>query len=750
MTTRRRFLESSVLGVAGSALLPDLSLADTPATTQNAEAAPGAATETRDFWNDWPAYIKREMNAARTRRLAKLAQVRTAEQATARAQEVRESLWKILGGRPEKTPLNARVTHMRDRGYCRIETTIFESVPGVYVTANLYLPAAGRSPFPAILAPVGHSDNGKAYASYQYFFQNMARQGFVVLTYDPWGQGERLQYIDPATGKSRLWSTAEHSEAGRPMVLMGQGVARYMAWDGVRGLDYLLSRPEVDKERIGCTGHSGGGTMTTYLVAMDERMQAAVDVQGNTENLAGPVFEPPGAIDDAEQNIVNSLAMGFDRADLLCAFAPKPLLVCYTTHDVGETYSPVLEQSTAEIYSELRQTYAAFGKRENVALFTGRLPHGLGYFERSEAYRWFHKWLKDGATPPEEVGLDVFPETELNATETGQVLTTPGCRSAVQLNIDNMKATLPASPVANATDVAQAREQIRAELRELLALPAAKPPLAAETISKHVLRNVQIEEIQFRTEPEIRIPAWFAAPSQMERATHPAVLYLTDRGGDDLFDDPGALDKVLAAGHAVFAPTLRGLGISAPRFPATGPNYWSDGDRRDEGLDWDSLALGIPAVGQRVTDILRSVDYVAGRVDVDATQIRILARGDTGIAALLAAALDLRVRALLLDRTLLSYASIVEAFDYSTQIGWFVPGILKHFDLPDAAAAIGPRACWLVNPAGPKGAALEEESAREALRARIGVGAAATGHLRVKAVSGEDHQETYLDWIRNS
>lgn len=747
MGTRRRFIASSLMGVVGGALWSRIGSAGasplwSPAGSSNSPAD-------RDFWNDWPAYITRQMKAARERRLAQLAEVKTSAQAQERAAKIRESLWEILGGPLEKTPLNAKITHTRDRGYCRIETLIFESVPNVYVTANLYLPtlpSAGKPPYPAILAPVGHANNGKAYASYQHFFQNLARQGFVVLTYDPWGQGERFQYPDAATGKSRFGATGEHTQAGRPMILMGDGVARYLAWDGIRALDYLITRPEADPERIGCAGHSGGGTMTEYLSALEPRIRVAAAIEGNTENLAGALFDPPGAIDDAEQNIVGGLRVGLDRGDLLYTFAPKPLLICYTTHDVGETYSPALVEDTDELYRDLEHVYGLFGKAENLSLFADRLPHELDYFDRRAAYKWLCKWLKGEPEPPEEAALDVFPEDQLNATETGQVLATPGCRSAVQVNVDRMAQLLPKSPFLDSSKTAaEIHLSMLSDVLRLLAIPDKQPGLESKTLSTNTRRDVRIEEVELHTDREIRIPAWFASRSG-DSSRRPVVLLVAENGGEDIVDDPGSMDRLLAAGYAVFSVTLRGLGIAMPRSPASAPQYFGDTDRIYDGLAWDSLALGLPAIGQRVTDVWRAIDYLAARPDVDPTQIRVIGRGDAGLAAQFAAFLDSRIRSLLLDRTLLTYASIVESIDYSIRVGWFVPAILRHFDLPDVCAAMAPRSCWLLNAADPNGNALSEASARETYRRRIG----AAAHVHFLTAKTADHQEAYLEWVRNS
>ena len=197
-----------------------------------------------------------------------------------------------------------------ERGSYRIEKLIFESQPQFYVPAHLYVPKSGQGPFPAIISPLGHTRDGKNYRSYQTVFQNLARKGFVVLTWDPPGQGERLQYPVPGTNRSRFGPTGEHDQFGWPAFLIGSTTTQFETWDAVRALDYLLSRSDVDSKRIGCCGHSGGGTATMYLCALEPRIHAAIVVEGHTENVAGANYQPPGAFADAEQNIIGSLPLG--------------------------------------------------------------------------------------------------------------------------------------------------------------------------------------------------------------------------------------------------------------------------------------------------------------------------------------------------------------------------------------------------------------------------------------------------------
>ena len=151
MTTRRDFLAANLIGAAGLAANPTRIFSES-ADVPSVAATRDPARSDRNFWVDWPAYLTAEMNQARNRRLAELASIHSKAQLQERITMVRSKLWELIGGMPEKTPLNARVTGTLHRGPYRIENIIFESFPQVYVTANLYIPASGKPPYPAILA----------------------------------------------------------------------------------------------------------------------------------------------------------------------------------------------------------------------------------------------------------------------------------------------------------------------------------------------------------------------------------------------------------------------------------------------------------------------------------------------------------------------------------------------------------------------------------------------------------------------
>ncbi|MCL4194209.1 MAG: acetylxylan esterase, partial [Thermoguttaceae bacterium] len=183
--------------------------------------------------------------------------------------DVRQKIMESFGPFPERTPLNAKVTGTVDRDAYTIENVMFESRPGFLVTANLYIPKGREFPLPGVVGTCGHSVNGKAAEAYQSFAQGLARLGYVCLIYDPLGQGERFQYVDEKLNSRVGPGVSEHLLAGNQQFLVGEFLGSWRAWDGIRALDYLLTRKEVDPNRVGVTGNSGGGTMSTWLCGVE-------------------------------------------------------------------------------------------------------------------------------------------------------------------------------------------------------------------------------------------------------------------------------------------------------------------------------------------------------------------------------------------------------------------------------------------------------------------------------------------------
>ena len=263
-----------------------------------------------DFENKLPQRAEAHWQA----RERAVAELKDPQQIRQRAERARAWMLEAVGGLPaSKTPLNPRITGAFVRDGYRVENIVFESLPGFRVTANLYIPTATNPPFPAILGVAGHSTNGKASATYQHAWIGFAKRGYAVLAFDPPGQGERLETLDPATLKSRAGvGTSEHTQAGLQCLLTGTTIARYFVHDGVRAFDYLASRPEIDIRRVAVAGNSGGGTQAAYLAAMEPRLAAAVSSCYMTRWRE--LWSGPGP-QDAEQIMPGMVASGIDFAD---------------------------------------------------------------------------------------------------------------------------------------------------------------------------------------------------------------------------------------------------------------------------------------------------------------------------------------------------------------------------------------------------------------------------------------------------
>jgi hypothetical protein len=330
-----------------------------------------------------------------------------------RQEEVKNKLLRMIGPFPGKTPLNSRVTGVIRKEDYLVEKVIFESLPGYYVTAALFLPEKRKEKAPAVLYASGHTANGFRSETYQHIIINLVKKGFVVLAFDPIGQGERLQYYDKKEGKSRFGPTTEHSYPGAQCYISGYSPIKYFIWDGIRSVDYLLSRKEVDPERIGMTGRSGGGTQTAFTAAVDDRILAAAPECFITSMEY--VLKSIGP-QDAEQNLFHMFSEGIDHADLLEVRAPRPGLMITTTRDFFSI------QGASETFKEVKHYYRAIDGGDNIHMVEDDSVHASTKKNREAMYAFFQKYLNNPGSP-DDLDVEVLEESALWATETGQLAT---------------------------------------------------------------------------------------------------------------------------------------------------------------------------------------------------------------------------------------------------------------------------------------------------------------------------------------
>ena len=371
-----------------------------------AAVVPVGAQSPSPFLAALDAIAQRQLRA----RADVIAGIKDTAAAEARKKAVREKVLALIGGLPDyRGPLRPRVTKTTPRDGYVIENVMFDSLPDYVVTANLYRPdRPGRHP--AILMSMGHWDSGKAAG--QLLSVNLARRGFVVLAYDPVGQGERQQAFDPRFGRSLIGGpTDQHFSNGAAAILMGQALSRYFIHDGMRAIDYLVSRPEVDPDRIGATGCSGGGTQTTYISALDPRVKvAAVNCYMNSFQT---LFA--GSIGDSEQSVPGFLAAGLDQTDYVELFAPKPWLITSTEDDF---FTP---PGARQVFEEAQRWYLLFDAKDSVKWVVGPGGHGTPKVNRDAIYEWMDRWLAKGQARPMAEVTDLLPDQALWVTKTGQV-----------------------------------------------------------------------------------------------------------------------------------------------------------------------------------------------------------------------------------------------------------------------------------------------------------------------------------------
>jgi len=698
--TRRRFLETTGALAAAAGLARPAGSLKQPSAGSRQAGAPGVELNVDgaalpDYSRDLERYLVRLSTDARERRKRAINTISTRQEVLDRQKIVVAELWKMLGGPLDRTPINARVTGTVPRTGYRIEKLTFESRPRLYVTANLYVPA-GTGRRPAILSPLGHSVNGKAWPSYQRLFSNLARKGYVVLAYDPFGQGERIEYPGSRPGQSALGGgTSEHEYAGRRLILLGANFGLFRAWDGIRGIDYLLTRAEVDPDRIGCCGQSGGATLTQFLAALDSRIRAAVVSMGNTENLAQEHVEPPGSADDAEQNIVPALARGIDRADLLYAFAPKPLLMTITLHDAGHTYSPEYVSSSYDLLDEYKRVYGLLGAGDRVSLQATTVSHGYVYELRRATYAWFNRWFDMKNVDDDESSEAVESDATLFVTPTGFVTTSFGGETA--LSLTRRMADEIQTPSTLSADPGHSR------IRTVLGIEESRgAALAARLLAAIKKPGYRAEQFEFTSDREIRIPGWLLTPDNAGPST-PTLLYVGEAAAWSSVAEDAFAERLCARGGCrIAAIDVRGRGECAIGYPPRGRFYFPGRITDEAYVTWFTLMLGKPLLGGQIYDTLRALDFLRSRPGAGAP-VSLVGDGAHGVIALYAAALDARVRGVALRETVTDYRSLAVAERYTQPFGIYAYGILREFDLPDVARAVGPRPVLLLNPVTPTG-----------------------------------------------
>ena len=617
-------------------------------------------------------YTINTIRALDDKRRAQFEAIQTPEELEALRARVRNRLAEMWGPFPdERTPLKPQQIGTIERSGYVIEKIIYESRPRFYVTANLYRPKNAKAPSPAVIFPPGHAHEGKAYKEYQQFCIVMARSGFVVLTWDPISQGERVQLWNAEKNKPVVGlGTKEHRVLGHQCYLLGLNLMQYRVWDAMRAIDYLETRPEVDRDRIAMAGNSGGGMETLQFAPFESRVKAAAPMcavasfRSKTEALL---------IADPEQILYGTLRHGIDHPELLASVAPRPLMIGAATRD----YVPI--KGARETFQAVARAYGVLDANEKATLTETDDVHGLNKDLREATARWFAYWLGDGEISSEDPAGDVLPEEELRCTASGQVATAFDPTDVHAWNRKHADRVAPSRAVpASADEFTIFQTEIRRQVKFATRVGSAK------------------------REPGIYVPNRVFDPATFAKGD---ALVVSDTGKDEPALRRGLIDPLVAAGYRVTALDLRGWGETAPNMPQFGVSFsW------DDFFAYRSLEMGRPLLGQRMRDFLT----VAPQRTTHRKWI-VAGIGAGALVALHVAAIDPRVSRLVTVGGLLSYRSLIDDPLAKEPFSSYVPSVIAAYDVRELYAALAPRPVMVINPMGSRRQPVERVQAWEQL-----------------------------------
>jgi cephalosporin-C deacetylase-like acetyl esterase len=675
------------------------------------------------------AFVAKSLAPVAEQREKELAGLSTPQQWRERQERVRQRLFEFLGDFGPKCPLNARTVGKLDRPDYVIEKVIFESQPGYFCTTNLYVPKRRQFPRPGVLLTCGHAAEGKAYHLYHEACLGSVLKGYVVLALDPTGQGERSEYFDPTTGKPLVPLTvSQHHYLARPSWLVGRTLAGYRTWDAIRAVDYLLSRPEVDRDKIGSTGNSGGGMMGLLITACDERVKACA------------VDHPGGSM---EQTFLTGQRL--TEADILSLIPPRPCAIV-VGRDSGEIPGHQVK------LDDMLRFYRGLGvSPERGKLFVVDGVHDMKRPKRVVGYAWLNKWLDQEKEGADEPPLKVESVSDLNCTASGLTVRDLHSETGQTLNAKLAEKLRP--PRAIPVDGAAART-VQVELRTAvmrrigLKLPAARPVPLAMSCGQVEQADIVAEKLVLESAEGIHLPALLLRPRKAPPA-NTLVLHVAELGKPTDAHRPSLALELARAGYPVLSLDVRGAGETDPRDRAR----LSPLERyHPQQFQFDSHAVRCAAFGTTLLalqafDVIRALDYVVSRSDLAPRRVVLLGEGLGGVWTLVAAAMDTQPVGVIAVGTVPSYKLIVGAQYYAARDYFWVPGALKDFDLAELIGLVAPRHTVLVDPADAMLAPLPPERCRALCSWPAGIYQAlgATKRFRVVHTPGRTVAQTAVE-----
>ncbi|OGS21583.1 MAG: hypothetical protein A2252_00135 [Elusimicrobia bacterium RIFOXYA2_FULL_39_19] len=589
-----------------------------------------------------------------------------------------ENFKNSLGKYPEKKcALCVQEKGTIKRSGYKIEKAIFQSRPDFWVPVNVYVPLnLKKAAAPAVICIHGHSKTGKFTASIQKCCIGLVKRGYIALALDEVGNGERTRM--------------GHEEDGMLLPVVGETLEGYELWDLIRTIDYLCTRKDVDKEKIGCTGVSGGGNLTMEISALDERIKASVPV-GAVCMYEDLFFKDSFCICECIPNIMRYA----DISDICALIAPRPLLILQGSR---ERTFPI--SGTREAFFKTKKIYDLYKAGQSVEMIESYLPHCYGAEQRLYMYEWFDKYLMNsGSTDIEEdlVTTEQLPAT-LNCFSSKKEQSKYAAQSLVSIYMNKAEQKIKLIPeIKSAGELNKFKNKtVHALKKEVFGVFPEKTPLHPVCTGIIDKDGQVIEKIIFRSEPEIVIPSLLLHPETKTRKT--VVIYVSERGKSRIYDERSVQD-LTDSGATVFAIDCRGTGETCYDYPD-----------EENSIARCSIVFGRHILGMRVWDIIRAVDYIESRSEFKNWKIELAGEGTGALLCLLAGIFDRRIKKCVCDALPVTYR-INGA--YKLPYSMFVPGMLNYADIPQLLGMAVPLAVELKNPVDSSGIVLSVSEAKQ-------------------------------------
>jgi cephalosporin-C deacetylase-like acetyl esterase len=474
---------------------------------------------------------------------------------------------------------------------------------------------------------------------------------------------------------------------------MGEDLTHYRVWDGMRAIDYLLTRPEVDKGKIGCAGHSGGGTLTRFIAAMDDRVKCAVINEGGVAHRWPTRFGPNARLgpSDVEQNLFPAALYGVDSCDQVVAFAPRPMLA--TIENFGRGFDEAAEH--------IKARYTLMGVPEKFAVEEAADPHSWTMKLRLASTGWFSRWFYGKPGPEHEPDFQAEDMKTLYCTPNGSIRYSAKGETLFTLMAKRGQTVTPTpKPLENASDVASFRREMSDKILKLTKCAKPEGSLGVRHLVTTPRKGYQVEKIEFLSEPGIYIPTWVFVPEK--RNSKPATLWVSEAGKEAEGNEFQLLEKLTRRGDLIIAVDIRGIGETAPG--GDNPEYtgpYGHLFNSETGMSYMTWFMDESLFGMRVRDVLRSVDYAYSRPDIGNAGLRVVGKGQGALWSLYAAVFEPRISSVIAQNGLATYRSLTQTDRYVHGADIFIRDVLLHYDLPHVAAAVADRPLTLVAPTDP-------------------------------------------------